>query len=135
MISTCTHKSIFIILLLVQTNFNLNLDINNQPSSSSLTSKSNLSHQRSTISSNNQRPSEFYYNQFETCGHLNKGLIIGIISCVRIIHVWFVWFEIYRDKRGSAVLPQVINLIATWEKPFSQNYGLPFTKLPFFSYQ
>ena len=60
-ISTCTHKCVFIILLLVQTNFNLNLDINinNRPSTSTSTSKSNFSYQRSTISSNNQRPPEF----------------------------------------------------------------------------
>jgi len=79
------------ILLLVQTNFNLSLDINinNQPSTFTSTSKSNLSYQRSTISSNNQRPPEFYVNQFETCGHLNKDLIIGTISCVRIIHGLF----------------------------------------------
>ena len=101
------------ILLLVQTNFNLNLDINinNQPSTSTSTSKSNLSYQRSTISSNNQRPPEFYVNQFETCGHLNKDLIIGTISCVRIIHGLF-------DTKSTFIFNSTIDLtflILVWE--------------------
>ena len=63
--------------------------ISNKPSIS--TSKSNFSYQRSTTSSNNEQPSKSYVNQFETCyrQHLNKSLIVGTISCVRIIYGLF----------------------------------------------
>ena len=58
--------------------------ISNKPSTS--TSKSNFSYQRSTTSSNNQRPPESYVNQFATRyrEHLNK-----TISCVGIIYGLF----------------------------------------------